>query len=350
MNNFAMGGDGMPETKPGKSWIATAVWVVLIMIAAMQGVPYLLLALLLLPPVSATLAYTAGWTGPAAVCLMAGGACVYLVPGISLAVLLPWCILSAVIACVPLRRKKLRPLLWAGLCLGAGAGMLALLGSFFQEGVVPGLAQAMTDMINESPERDLILINAYRMGLSRLDVSDNWNMVLQLTGILSPEVRNELLFSLRVSMEETLPSILCDGLVYDTAITVLLCTLLPDWRRRKNGEPGELPGMEKWYIPRGLGLAISALCIGWLIAAMSDGGPDLYFGLMCTAVFRAAYVIQGVCLLLWVERKMGIRSVIRHVWAVALSLLAPIVPLIMGLIDQGRDSRNLRPKKEAESL
>ena len=216
--------------------------------------------------------------------------------------------------------------------------------------VVSGLAQATVDMINASPERDAILLNAYRMGLSRLERTETWSLVLQVTGLLAPEIRQELLFSLRVSLEEALPSAMCEGLVYHCALTVLLCTLLPDWRRRKNGEPGDLPGMERWYIPRGMGLALCSLCFGWIIAAMSDGGTDLYFGLLCTAVFRAAYVIQGICLLLWVEKKMGIAGGVRNVWAVVLSLLAPIVPLVMGLVDQRRDSRNLRPKKEAESL
>ncbi len=340
----------MPEMKTKQSWIPTAVLTLLVLIAALKGFPYLFLALIVLPPVVATLAYTAGWTGPAAVCVMAAGACVYLAPGPGLALLLPWCVLSGVIACLPLKKKLTRPLLWAALCLAAWAGMLALMMNAFQGQVTAGLAQATVDMIDASPERDAIRLNAYRMGLSRLDRTETWNMVLQLTGLMAPETRNELLFSLRVSLEEALPAALCEGLVYHTAVTVLLCTVLPDWRRRKNGEPGVLPGMEKWYIPRGMGLAICTLCVGWLIAAMSDGGVDLYFGLLCTAVFRAAYVIQGICLLLWIEKKMGIRSAMRHIWAIVLSLLAPIVPLIMGLVDQRRDSRNLRPKKEAESL
>ena len=47
-------------------------------------------------------------------------------------------------------------------------------------------------------------------------------------------------------------------------------------------------------------------------------------------------------------KRMGIRSVMRSVWAVALSLLAPIIPIIMGVIDQRKDARHLRPNKEAE--
>ena len=339
----------MAEGKPRQGWIGAAVLTVLFLVAALNGLPYLALVLIALPPAAATLAYTAGWAGTAAVCLMAGAACVYLLPGKALFLLLPWCALCGVIACVPLKKKKIRPLLWGGLCLGAWTAMLLILSASYQGQVAGGLAQTMVDIIDASPERDSILLNAYRMGLSRLDSRDTWNMVLQLTGLMGAEVRNELLFSLRVSLEEALPSAMCDGMVFHCVLTVLLCTALPDWRRRKNGEAGELPAMDKWYIPRGVGLAIGSLCIGWLIAAMSQGGTDLYFGLLCTAVFRAAYVVQGICLLLWIEKKMGIQSIARSVWAVILSVLAPIVPLIMGLVDQRRDSRNLRPKKEAES-
>ncbi|MBP5749681.1 MAG: hypothetical protein J6X24_02715, partial [Firmicutes bacterium] len=86
------------------------------------------------------------------------------------------------------------------------------------------------------------------------------------------------------------------------------------------------------------------------VAYMSSGGVDLYIGLLCAAVFKTAYLLQGVCLLQWVEKKVGIRSVMRNIWAVVLSVLAPIVPIIMGIVDQRRDSRNLRPDEEVETL
>ena len=42
---------------------------------------------------------------------------------------------------------------------------------------------------------------------------------------------------------------------------------------------------------------------------------------------------------------MGIRGMMRNIGALLVSLLAPIVPMIMGLIDQRRDTRHLRPEE-----
>ena len=331
-------------------WLTPAIWALLVLIAAVNGVPALAAAVIVLPPVAATLAYTAGWSGAAAVCLTAGICCAVVMPGQSLWVLLPWCVLNGVIACVPFQKKMTRPVLWSSLCLAAWGGALAMLNGLYGGQLVNGLAQSACDWVNANPERDSILLTAYSNGLSRLEDSEARTLVMRYTGLMDTEMRQQLLFSLRVSIESALPSWICEGMVYHTAITALLCTALPDWRRRKNGEHGILPAMERWYIPRGLGLAIAALCAGWLIAYMSDGGVEMYFGLLCASVFRVAYVIQGICLLQWMEKKVGIRSAMRNVWAIVLSVLAPIVPLIMGLLDQRRDSRNLRPKKEAESL
>ena len=50
--------------------------------------------------------------------------------------------------------------------------------------------------------------------------------------------------------------------------------------------------------------AVLALGLGWLIATLSSGGTDSYFGLLCLAVFRTAYTLQGICLLLWLEEPL----------------------------------------------
>ena len=343
----------MTEKKPAlkQGWAAPLVIMAVLLFIALRGAPVFALALILLPPAAATLAYTAGIAGTAAVCFTAAGASVYLFTGSIRYMAAAWCVLCGVIACVPSgNRKLLKPALWACLCLAAWSAAVIVMNRAFEGNVVNGLAQTMIDIIDSSPERDTILMNAYSMGLSRIEASGTWNLLIRMTGIIPAEVRQQMLFSLRVSLEETLPTMLCEGLIYHTVVTTLFCTVLPDWRRRKSGEKGILPPMDQWYIPRGIGVVVSCMCLGWLIAAMSDGGTDMFFGLMCAAVFKAAYVVQGICLLMWFEKKIGIRGAMRNVWAVLLPILAPVIPLIMGIIDQRRDARNLRPKKEAEQL
>ena len=162
------------------------------------------------------------------------------------------------------------------------------------------------------------------------------------------DTRVQMLYSLRVSLEEILPSLLCSAVVYHTALTVVLSTVLPDWLKRKRGEQGEFAPMERWYMPRRMGAAVFALCIGWVIALMAQEGTGMYLGWLCADVFRAAFILQGICWMQWLGKRMGVRSTVRNIWSVILSVVMPLIPMIMGMIDQRRDARQLRPKEEAD--
>ena len=185
----------MTERNTAK-WMTPAIWVLLVLIAAVNGIPTLAVALIVLPPVAATLAYTAGWTGAAAVCAAVAGASAVIMPGQSLWVLIPWCALNGVIACVPLQKKMIRPVLWGALCLAAWGGVLAMLNGLYGGQLVNGLAQSACDWINVNPERDSILLTAYSNGLSRLEDSEARTLVMRYTGLMDAEMRQQLLFSL----------------------------------------------------------------------------------------------------------------------------------------------------------
>ena len=328
----------MAQNKTAAALAVPAVLALLIAIAARTSVPLLIEITLLLPVAASLLQYSAGWPGTAVVCAAAGLACGMILPAELLPVVILWCGGSLLAAVVPVRNPLMRPVLWASVCLAVWlAGLLILSGA--------------CDYIDASPERNNILINAYSMGLARLKDIELLS-ARRLPGygylFLEEETRLQMLYSLRVSLEELLPSALCSAMIYHTVITTLLCTVLPDWRRRRKGEEGLLPPMEKWYMPRRMGTAVFALLIGWVIALVSDDGVTGYLGMLCMGVFRMAFMLQGACFLLWMGKRMGIRSVMRSVWAVALSLLAPVIPIIMGMIDQRKDARHLRPNKEAE--
>ena len=337
----------MPEGSTRKNWTSCAILVALALIAAIRGVPSFLLALVILPAAAAVQAAVGGWVSAAAVCAAAAAGCVYRMPGAMCACGILWCAACGTIASVKLKKRIWRPLMWATLTLAAWCAMLALLSAEGGDTPARVMAREVCAMIDQNPQRNAILINAYTAGLARLDGTVG---LTSLNYVLMPEeIRHELLCSLRVTLELALPQGICDSLVVYAAVTTLLCTALPDWRRRKRGEKGEFPPMEEWYIPRGLGVGLLALGLGWIIATLSGGeGADSYFGLLCLAVFRCAYTLQGICLLLWLEKRMGIRSMMRNIGALLLSMLAPIVPMIMGLIDQRRDSRHLRPEEVEE--
>lgn len=335
----------MTERKSELRLLVPAALMLVIALAAMAGIPFLLEALLLLPVACALLAYYCGWAGVAGVCAGAAVASGFVLPGAALPTALVWCVSCLLAACVPVRRPLLRPVLWCGACLVTWCAGLITLYQVTNGPISLTLAQTICNLIDASPERDTILMNAYSMGWCRIDalVPASWGSVR-----IEEADRLQMLFSLRVSLEEALPTFLCDALVYHTALTVLLCTVLPDWRRRRNGQEGLFPALDKWYMPRRMGRAVWALMIGWVISLLSGGGVSGYLGTLCADVFRIAFLLQGVCFLQWVGKKMGIRSTMRNIWSVVLSVLAPIIPIIVGLIDQKRDARHLRPNKEAE--
>jgi len=204
--------------------------------------------------------------------------------------------------------------------------------------------------VDKSSNSTEILLRAYSAGYARLQGAQALMPAVQMLGsVLIPDgIRTQMLLSLRASMEEILPKLLCSAVVYHTALTVLLSTVLPDWLRRKRGEKGEFAPMEQWYMPRRLGAAVFALCIGWVMALMAQDGVGAYLGWLCADVFRVAFILQGICWMQWMGKRMGIRSAVRNIWSVILGIVLPLIPMIMGMIDQRRDARHLRPKEEAD--
>ena len=340
----------MAEKRQETRLLVPAALMMIVALAALSGIPFLIAALLLLPVASALLAYYFGWAGAAGVCAAAGVACGFVLPGASLPTSFVWCTGSLLAACIPVRKALIRPVLWAVMCVITWCVGLITLQGMTEGPIAIGLAQSVCDMIDASPERNTILVNAYSMGWCRLEGTEGLIPAVRSMGnvVIEEETRLQMLYSLRVSLEEALPAFLCDALIYHTALTTLLCTVLPDWRRRKKGEAGLLPALEKWYMPRKLARAVCALMIGWVISLLSPDSVTGYMGTLCSDVFRIAFLLQGICFLQWMGKRMGIRSVMRNIWSVVLSVLAPIVPIIMGMIDQRRDARHLRPNKEAE--
>ena len=302
---------------------------------------------LLLPAAAALAGAFSAWPVTAALCAFAAAVGGLYFPVKMLPVILFWCAASGLTACLPMKQRLMRPALRVGMCLAAWGIGLAILLQVTGGQIVNGLAQAACDYVDRSSDGVEILARAYAAGYVRID---SLLPVSGLTGtlMLTAQMKQQMLFSLRVSLEEVLPSMLCSAVVYHTAVTVLLCTVLPDWQRRKRGQRGEFSPMEQWYMPRRLGAAVFALCFGWVIALMAQDGIGAYLGWMCADVFRAAFVLQGICWMQWMGKRMGIRSAARNIWSVILSVVMPLIPMIMGMIDQRRDARHLRPKEEAD--
>ncbi len=342
-----------------QNWIASAVTAVLALVIVCmpssainrENLTLPLIVLQLLLPVAAAITGALhGWSLTAAMCILAAAAGWKVFPAEGLPVTLFWCAASGLTACLPLKNRLFRPALRTCMCLAAwGIGLFILLRMTGGQ-IVNGLAQAACDYVQHSPDSTDILLRAYSAGYVRLQGTEALAPAVRLMGnlVILPETQKQMLYSLRVSLEEILPSLLCSLIVYHTTLTVLLSTVLPDWQRRKHGERGEFAPLDQWYMPRRLGMAVFALCIGWIIALTAQGGIGAYLGWLCADVFRAAFMLQGICWMQWMGKRMGVRSTVRNIWSVILSVIMPLIPMIMGMIDQSRDARHLRPKEEAD--
>ena len=305
---------------------------------------------LLLPVAAAMTGALYGWPVTGALCILAAAAGWAVLPQEVLPVVMFWCVACGLTSCLPMKQRLLRPALRSGMCLAAwGIGLFILLRLTGGQ-IVNGLAQAACDYVDRSPDSTELLLRAYSAGYARLEGTAALAPAVRLMGtvVIPAETRIQMLYSLRVSLEEILPTLLCSAVVYHTALTVVLSTVLPDWLKRKKGEQGEFAPMERWYMPRRMGAAVFALCIGWVMAMMAQEGIGAYLGWLCGDVFRAAFILQGICWMQWMGKRMGIRSTVRNIWSVILSVVMPLIPMIMGMIDQRRDARHLRPKEEAD--
>ena len=352
-------GDSMAEKYQGQKWLAWAVPAALSLIVIFVPfadsvrsalvIPVIVLQLLLPVIVSMTGALCP-WPVTTALCVLSAAFGWKVLPIEAMPAVLFWCAACGATACLRLKRPVTRPVLRTLMCLAVWCiGMITLL-QLTGGNVVKGLAQAACDYVDRSPDSTELLLRAYSAGYVRLSGTEAFMTASRyMGGILIPEsTRTQMLYTLRVSLESILPSALCSAVVYHTAITVLLSTVLPDWLRRRKGERGEFPPMEQWYMPRRMGAAVFALCIGWVVALLAEDGIGAYLGWMCADVFRVAFVIQGICWMQWMGKRMGLRSAARNLWSVVLGIVLPLIPMIMGMIDQRRDARHLRPKEEAD--
>ncbi|MCQ2457459.1 MAG: YybS family protein [Clostridia bacterium] len=330
--------------KEPKKWIAPVIMIIAAVVTAVNGILPLTVLLLLLPPVSAALAYASGPVPTAAACISAAAGCVYAIPGPFGIAGAGWCGLTCAIALTPFRRRAVRPILWAVLPVLMWVSLLAVLNAVYDGAIIPGLAQTAQDLVEASPDCVEILLRAYSSGLARLAGTEALVPAYSVMGriVMTDRVKMQLLYSLRVSLEKMLPGMMCTVIIWHAAINTLLCVWLPDLLRRRNGEKGILPSPEGWYIPGSAGAAAVSLCAGWLLTFLAEEGPVYYLGLLCSNVFQVIFLIQGICLMLWLEKRMGMRVLGRTLWVLIMTLLAPVIPIVMGLIDQRRDIRNLR--------
>lgn len=336
-------------SRTSNQWTLAAVFSAALLITSFMGILPHSLIMLLLPLMLAILAYTSGTVPTVLTAAVAAGGCVAAGAAGLWVIAVPWSALNCFAALCPLKDQKKRPWLWAGVIVITWAAFLILLQIATNGQLVTGIAQELQNELAESPFCDTLLINAYSSGIARVSDAESMGTLYAATMLklaLPENIRTELLYSLRISVEEIMPGAFCEAFIIHLTLQVLLCTLLPDLLRRRQDEKTVFPKFTEWHMPAGIGLAIGTLAIGWLIQLMTDSDLWLYIGIMSGAVFAVCYGLQGISFQLWLEDKMGMGKFARVLWLVGMLLLIPFVTVLLGIIDQRRDARNLRDREE----
>lgn len=332
-----------------RQWILPGIFSGALLIASFMGLLPHSVMMLLLPVMLAVLAYTSGVLPTVLTALVAIAGCFAAGASELWIAAVPWGVLNCFAALCPLKNPRKRVWLWAGVIVAMWAFFLVLLQIATNGQMVTGLAKELQNELEQSPFCDALLMSAYNSGLARVSSAEGLGTVYAASVLklaLPAEVRTELLYSLRVSFEGLMPSAFCEAFIAHITVVTLLCSLIPDLLRSKNGEKTVYPKFQEWHMPSGIGLAVGLLALGWLIQLMTDSDLWMYIGIMSSAVFSVCYGLQGISFQLWLESKMGMGKAARVLWIVGMLILIPFVPVILGIVDQRRDARNLRDREE----
>lgn len=256
---------------------------------------------------------------------------------------------AAVASVLPNRLRSERPLpiaVTGAVVLLTAA--LTLLRHRYGGPVCPGLAGDAVNAIAARRDSADWLVRAWRMGLVRLEGTSGTLPALQLFGVtvIPPEVRTEMLNSLRLSIEALLTDGLPRLMVVYAALTAWVTALLADALGRMDGRPGRFPPFERWYLSREAAISACILAAVSLLRWLTASLTMYQTAAMCATAFGLMYIGQGAALTVWWLKRRGWQPVTSGLLAAALAVGLSTVMMILGAADQLFDPRGLHGKRE----
>ena len=281
--------------------------------------------------------------------------------------------------------------------MAGGFAVLLIMNRQADGALAQKLADQFGQLIQESDQRDTLLLAMLQSGYARLDPS-MYGQATNFFGGLSALGREELLLSLKTTLTEMLrllPALLITYAIWhglagigagiyfgrrsvirqivDQRRKELMAQALE--QRRAELESGAAPGPVRlqsqeqmmrelsgrceeelrdfptlrmppfsyWHLPRRIGLMAALPALGYLVALTVKTPQAQLIGNMLGAVFTALYTIQGMASLDYVighaHRPLGLRCAILAVVTVLFSRAF----LVLGILDQLANFRKLRP-------
>ena len=214
--------------------------------------------------------------------------------------------------------------------------------------IIPWLAEAVVDQIDRHPNGSAILLNAYQLGLARLEGKQALLPALTLGNavIIAGDTRLQMLYSLRTSLEALLKSLLPQGMVCWALLMALLPALTAEGVLHLRGRRSDLPPLSRWYLPRQMTTGVVVMMVLGFLPYLTDAPVPAQLGEMCYALGYWAIVLQGVSLTIFLMSGRGVKPPLCALIIVLVILALPLALFFLGGFDQVRDPRHLRGSRD----
>ncbi|MDD4080017.1 MAG: DUF2232 domain-containing protein [Eubacteriales bacterium] len=325
------------------------------LVFALSSIPlapmyFVFFGLILFPLAGMGLAAVGGWLA-----ILFGGAVVawgatrlFGIPGLMvLAYMLP----AAIALLISIEMRL--PYLKAGLAVLASyvLGVLALY-FFIQRAAggnaFPYAAQEAILALEHLPQRDIFLYNLWKGGLiSHGQPSGTQVFIENGNGwTFTPQVLEEFYKQLAYRIETLLQS-LFHGMLTSLGIYIAAIGSYAALRLGKTAQPDScpdlgMPNFENWHIPRPIGMKLWVLAAGYLLMVLGTSVVIQLAGSLMFNVFFAIYTVQGLAVIDHRLSHTRLNRWLRRALLIVLFIILQPLLVIIGILDQARDSRGLR--------
>ena len=155
---------------------------------------------------------------------------------------------------------------------------------------------------------------------------------------IEQDVLQQLEWSLRATIEITLPSIMPDLLVKGImafSLGMLLC-----WRKFPDAE--DTPTTDRWFMPTPLGISMAVLLLLSAAQLFTTNATVALAASLLGSVAFWSFAVQGVSAQNFAMLRAGATRGRRWFLTILMVLFVPILPMFAGCVDQIRDPRGLR--------
>lgn len=310
----------------------------------LSGAWFAVCVLLLLPVLRAFLdALEERWTARA--CVLGGCfSAAMLLPDWALPVILLWYAAMTVMSLLPLSPGRTMIRWHIVLALLTAMVLLALLTGQYEGRLMPGLAQTAVDLIDQHPNSASLLLTAYQMGLARLEGNAAVTPAYQIFQfiVIPAEVRQQLLYSLRASLETLLQAYLPRWLTGWMILMALLPALAAEFGLHARDRGSDLPPLDRWYIPRRWSFAVMVMLFMGFLPYLTGAGVLVTLSAMVSTLAYWVCVIQGASLLIRIMDSRGFGPLTRCAAVTLGTVMLPILLFFLSCYDQYSDPRHLR--------